>query len=65
MSDFTFANVFKILNDHFQLPNGEDGLQSIKDDREQEQEKIKRLIQTMIMITFHLKLKWQTSTMTK
>ena len=38
MSDFTFANVFKILNDHFQLPNGEDGLQSIKDDREQEQE---------------------------
>ena len=26
------------VNDHFQLPNGEDVLQSIKDDREQEQE---------------------------
>ena len=26
--------VFKILNDHFQLPNGEDVLQSIKDDKE-------------------------------
>ena len=32
-----FANVFKILNDHFQLLDGEDVLQSIKDDREQEQ----------------------------
>ena len=38
MSDFTFANVFEILNDHFQLPNGEDVLQSIEDDREQCQE---------------------------
>ena len=35
MSDFTFANVFEILNDHLQLPNGEDVLQSIEDDREQ------------------------------
>ena len=33
--DFMFANVFKILNDHFELPDGEDGLKSIKDDREQ------------------------------
>ena len=63
MLDFTFANVLKILNDHFQLPNREDVLQWIKDDREQEQED-KRL-QTMIMITFHLKLKCQTSTMIK
>ena len=38
MLDFVFANVFKILNDHFQLPDGEDILQSIKDDIEQEQE---------------------------
>lgn len=38
MLDFTFANIFKILNDHFQLPNREDVLQWIKDDREQEQE---------------------------
>ena len=38
MSDFTFSNVFKILNDAFQLPDGEDVLQSIKDEREQEQE---------------------------
>ena len=38
MSDFTFANVFKILNDAFQLPDGDDVLQSIKNDREQEQE---------------------------
>ena len=38
MLDFTFANVFKILNDHLQLPNREDVLQWIKDDREQEQE---------------------------
>lgn len=35
MLDFMFANVFKILNDHFELPDGEDGLKSIKDDREQ------------------------------
>ena len=64
MSDFTFANVFKILNDAFQLPNGEDVLQSIKM-IENKNRKIKRLIQTMIMITFQLKLKWQTSAMTK
>ena len=38
MSDFTFANVFKILNVHFRLLDGEDVLQSIKDDREPEQE---------------------------
>ena len=38
MSDFTIANVFKILNDYFQLPYGEDVLQSIKDDSEQEQD---------------------------
>ena len=29
-------DVFKILNDHFQLPDEEDVQQSIKDDREQE-----------------------------
>ena len=29
---------FKILNDHFRLPDREDVLQSIKDDKEQEQE---------------------------
>ena len=38
MSDFTFANVFKILNDDFQLLHREDVSQSIEDDREQEQE---------------------------
>ena len=38
MSDVMFANVFKILNDHFPFPDREDILQSIKDDREQEQE---------------------------
>ena len=38
MSDFTFENVFTILHDHHRLPDGEDILQLIKDDREQEQE---------------------------
>ena len=38
MSDFTFANAFKIFNYQIQLLDGEDVLQSIKDDREQEQE---------------------------
>ena len=33
-----FANVFKIINDHYWLPDGEEVLQSIKDDREKEQE---------------------------
>ena len=33
-----FANVFKIINDHYRLPDGEKVLQSIKDDREKEQE---------------------------
>ena len=37
MSDFTFANVFKILNDYYRLPDGVDVFQSIIDDREQEQ----------------------------
>ena len=37
MSGFTFGNVFKILNDHYRPSDGEDILQSIIDDREQEQ----------------------------
>ena len=37
MSYFIFANVFKILHDHYRLPDGVDVLQLIMDDREQEQ----------------------------
>ena len=37
MSGFTFGNVFKILNDHYRPSDEEDILQSIIDDREQEQ----------------------------
>ena len=54
MSDFMFENVFKILNDHFQLPDGEDVLQSTKGDREQEQEDKETDTNYVISFSFHL-----------
>ena len=64
MSDFTFANVFEILNDHFRLPDKEDVLQSIKDDIEQEQED-KETNASNDMDSIYLKSRWERSTMTK
>ena len=37
MSNFTFGNVFKTLNDHYRPSDEKDIFQSIIDDREQEQ----------------------------